>query len=442
MKKLVAVLLTTSVLLSMAAGCKKKTSERPSRKPTQTTEEPEISQVELGEVPTVKRENGQQAVFELSASSENGSMTDEELDQAYCQFVFGLMARCAGNAGKDNVLISPDSVLFALSMAAAGANGETLNQMMNVMVPGADNGAAFQYAVNRMNSLENESMRIANSVWINQEWSDGVYDDYLQYVQRHFDAGMSVLPFDNAAVELINSWVESKTEGRIKDLISELEPSNIMVLVNAIAFDAEWATAYEEDQVRNGTFTNGSGEEKEVTFLYGSENIYLENGEAIGFLKPYEDGKYAFLTILPEDRDVDINEFMADMTAEEYREFWESRDTYDNVYTSMPEFKNEYEVMLPDILQDMGMEYAFDRDAADFSNMCIMQAYISKVIHKTYIEVDRNGTKAAAATAVVMDGKSAMPVEEKEVFCDRPFAYAIVDLQTGVPVFIGTVEDV
>ena len=180
-----------------------------------------------------------------------------------------------------------------------------------------------------------------------------------------------------------------------------------------------------------------------MPFLSGAEEIYLDNGEAIGFLKPYDDGKYAFMTILPNDDSIDINEFMADMSPEEYWMFWESADSSVEVQIRMPEFKSEYEIRLPAILKDMGMVDAFDENNADFSNLCSTGAYISDVIHKTYIDVNRNGTQAAAATAVIVTEKAAMPQEETHfVICNRPFAYAIVDLDTGLPVFIGTVQDV
>ena len=149
------------------------------------------------------------------------------------------------------------------------------------------------------------------------------------------------------------------------------------------------------------------------------------------------------MTILPEDENVDINEFIANLTPEEYWEFWNSQDDSMEVYTVMPEFKSEYDIHLPAILSDMGMKDAFSDTDADFSNMTKKDVYISDVIHKTYIEVDRKGTKAAAATAVVMTEKCiAEPDPARYVTCDRPYAYAIVDKDTGLPVFLGTVETV
>lgn len=435
-KKIVAGLMTTSILLSMGTGCAKKTNGRSAFGSNNKKSSIPVT--------SVKRDNGQQAVFELAtAMSGKESMSQEELNMAYSKFIFEMMKRCAQDAKGENVLISPDSVLFAMNMTAAGANGNTLSQMTNTMVPGADEATAFSYAVNHMNSLKNDSLRIANSVWINQNKADSVYDDFLKYVRENFGAEVGTLEFDQGAVETINKWVEEQTEDRIHNLLEKLTDNDLMVLVNAIAFDGKWETSYAEDRVYEGTFRNGKGEEQKVMFLSGEESTYLSNGKAIGFLKDYDDGKFTFMTILPEDENVDINEFIANLTPEEYWEFWNSQDDSMEVYTVMPEFKSEYDIHLPAILSDMGMKDAFSETAADFSNMTKKDVYISDVIHKTYIEVNRKGTKAAAATAVVMTEKCiAEPDPARYVTCDRPYAYAIVDKDTGLPVFLGTVETV
>ena len=438
MKKRVAALLIASVIMSMAAGCSGKSEKKSSKVKNGT----EPNNVVTLDVPTVKRDNGKQAVFELSATT-GTELTQEEMDRAYADFIFGLMKRCAEESNGENVLISADSILIALDMTAAGADGDTLTQMMNTMVPGANNDQAFRYGVDRMNSLKNNSLKIANSVWLNEVKSSNIYEDYLDYVNKNFDAGVTILPFNEDALSAINSWVSEKTEERIPHLLDTINDEARMILVNAIAFDGTWKNGYEDYQVYEDTFTNGKGDRSRQMFLSSTESLYLSNDEATGFIKEYDDGKYAFMTILPNDASIDINEFMADMTSDEYWQFWDSRDSSCDVQTKMPEFKSEYGVELPTILKDMGMKDAFDANKADFSNMGRSSACISNVIHKTFIEVDRDGTKAAAATAVtVEDACIQEPEIVRQVFCDRPYAYAIVDMDTGLPVFLGTVENV
>ncbi len=434
MKKLVAGLLIAGMLMALPTGCKKNVE-------TPASQEPAVSA--MGGA--VKRENGKQALFELkNLQSGKKAMSDEELKKAYSQFVFGVMKNCAGLAQNKNMMISADSILFALEMAACGADGETLAQMTQTMVPGADNYEALRFAVERMNRLKNDSLKIANSVWINESKTARVYQDYLEYIEKNFDAGSKAVAFGPEGVSAINKWVAEKTNGRISDLLDELSPDDLMVLVNAVSFDGKWKNGYSDDDVWTQVFTGGDGQKREVMFIHGKESVYLQNEKATGFLKDYDDGKYAFLTILPNDTAMDINEFIANMTPEEYWTLWESRSEEFEVTTSMPEFKSEYDVQLAKILYDMGMEDAFDERKADFSNMATSQPCISKVIHKTFIDVNRNGTSAAAATAVVMTDECVReePDNVKKVICDRPFAYAVVDKETGLPVFLGTVENV
>lgn len=435
-RKIMTMLLTASMMMSMATGCGKKTAKKA-----------ENNNLTMN-VLTEKRENGQEAIFELvqkpiTSSSYEPAKEDEENKKAYAKFIFELMKNCLEEADGKNVMISPDSIFFALSMTAAGANGDTLNQMMNTMVPGRDTVEAFGYSVKRMNSLKNDSLKIANSLWINEGRSQSVYDDYLEYVKKNYEAGVDVLPFDAGTADKINEWVSKKTDGRISKLLEDVDSTSLMVLVNAITFDGQWAERYEDYQVAEGEFTTASGKKQKVKMLSGSEGVYFCSTKAEGFAKDYDDGKYTFLTILPKDESVDINEFMANFTSEDYWEFWESSSHEYSVSTLMPEFKSEYDIELPKILERMGMKNAFSPAEADFTNMCKSNAYISNVIHKTFIEVDRAGTKAAAATAVVMTESCVMePEEVKKVYCDRPYAYAIVDRDTGLPVFLGTVENV
>ena len=435
-RKLAATLLSTSVLLSMVAGCSKNNETSPRTKKTELTSN-ETS------LTVTERNNGKTPIFELAAQHPGQTMSQEELNKAYSTFIFELMKHCSESADGKNVLISADSVLLALEMTAAGADGNTLDQMLQTMVPNADHASAFQFAVDRMHSLQNDSLQIANSIWINQADSHSVYEDYLNYVERHFDASISVIPFDDQAVNTINNWVADKTKERITKLLDQLDSDSLMVLINAMAFDGKWQQTYEDSKVREHDFRNGNGETTTTDFLFSTESIYLHNADATGFIKEYDDGKYAFMTILPNDENVDINTFVANMSADDYWEFWDSMETDCKVYTRMPEFESEYDIQLNEVLKTMGMEDAFNEARADFSNMSLDPVYISKVIHKTYINVNREGTEAAAATAVVMEkGEIAAPEISYNVYCDRPFAYAIVDMDTGLPVFLGTVETV
>ena len=415
MKKTIAALLTASLLLSGMAGCARKTLSQ------------ETTQIHLEDV----------------QSGNTKPANSEELRKAYSEFVFGVMKHCAEMANGKNVMISSDSLLFALEMAAAGADGKTLDEMLNTMIPGADKETAFQFAIERMHALESDSLKIANSAWLNQRLAPAVREEYLNYIKKELGSQVQNIPFDDQAVPTINSWVNEKTDGMIPSLIDNVDPdTELMVLINAICFDSKWETGYDDSDVVKQEFHQKDGQSTDVDFLRSDEKIYVSNGNAQGFIKPYEGGEFGFMAILPNDQDVDINRLMADLTSEEYWKLWESQSTDYKVKALLPEFSGDYKAEMIPILQSLGMHDAFTANA-DFSKMTDTPAFISQVIHKTHIEVNREGTRAAAATAITIRALGiSHNSNERFVTCDRPFAYAIVDMNTGLPVFLGTVETV
>lgn len=449
-KKLIATTLTASLLLATATGCSKGTKSK-------------------SNIETIKQDNSNTAIYELASSkSYKNKSSDEKLKRAYSEFAIGMINRCAENSGKENFMVSPDSVLFALEMTAAGADGDTLDQMLETLVPGANKEDAFLFAVDRLDQIESDQLKAANSVWINEDSKGAVYKNFLKYVEKNFDAQVGAVPFNSTGVKEINSWVHENTNGMINKLLDELHSEDKMVLANALAFDAKWKKKFEVKDTRSMKFRRGDGTDEFCTFLCGENDVtYLSNDKATGFYKMYEGGKYAFVVMLPgapesdfddlelllgssgsskkeetkpDYSNVDINEFIADMTAEDYWDFV-SGGCSDDVEYAFPQFTSEYSTSLRDILKDMGMPLAFDATRADFGNMSnLTPLFISDVIHKTKIEVNAEGTKAAASTGVIMEHNDV--VMKRKVICDRPFAYAIIDLETRLPIFFGTVEHV
>ena len=373
---------------------------------------------------------------------------DQETQDAYLEFALSLYNHSFEYAqANENTMISPASVLFALGMTSAGAGGNTLEQMVNTMAPGQDAYSLHAFAGDynrRLNSSEDIMVRSANSIWINESKEASVYSDFLDYVTETYDAQIGSVPFDPSGVETMNNWVNSMTNGMIDRIVSdELTPDAFMVLINAIAFEAEWSDEFSEDMIHDGTFRNSDGSTSDVTMLREEEGRnYFETDFATGFARYYGDqNEYYFLAILPTDETVSANDFAASLTAEDYSEFINSRTMDYNVIYELPEFESDYNIGLNRILQDMGIVDAFDENTADFSNMSDTGAYITSVIHKTHIEVDSEGTRAAAATAVFTGDACVMePDNSRCVILDRPFAYAIVESSTGLPLFIGTVN--
>ncbi len=374
----------------------------------------------------------------------------ENMNEAYINFSIELFKRSLTEG--ENTLISPTSVETALTMALNGADGDTLTEMLTVLCPGATTEEinTFVQDLNTMLTYSTGAeFHIANSMWTNETiLGDCLNETYANTLKEDMNAEAHTLPFDNKAVEKINYWVDENTDGMIPKLIDDIDSLTAMYLINAMTFEGEWEEVYEDYQIKEDRFfTNAAGEEEEARMLRETGSYYLENEDATGFIKYYEGREYAFVAMLPKEEGA-IEDFVNKMTAEDYTTFYQSLTTEYDVITELPCFTYSYDTLMNDALADMGMPTAFTEGTADFSPMVTDESvnlYISKVIHKTYIELDENGTKAAAVTAVEMKTESAAledVKEVKEVILDRPFVYAIVDVETGIPVFMGTVNSV
>lgn len=375
---------------------------------------------------------------------------EAKMNEEYGRYTFELMKKISENAEKNaNIMISPASIMMALDMVAAGAKGETLRQINELFAKDTDPLEQQAFAselMKRFNASQKVKLACANAIWSDSKRLDGkINAEYKDYIKKTFDAEFSSTVFNGQTHEIINKWVDDKTDHMIPSLFdSPLDPNTVMVLVNAIRFEAEWEKAYTDKQITNRIFRGTEGE-KEASMLSSTEQEYFETAKATGFLKLYQGSEYAFAVILPKDEKADANSFIKDFTYEDYKAFLASREKCD-VRALMPEFKSDYQVGLNEILMQLGVTDAFSDAAADLTGIAEPaggRLYVSKVIHKSHIEVDRKGTKAAAATGITLDVKSAMPAKEfKEVICDRPYAYAIVDTVSMNPVFIGTVNNV
>jgi serpin B len=218
-----------------------------------------------------------------------------------------------------------------------------------------------------------------------------------------------------------------------------------MLLVNAVAFDAEWQKKYEPEDVHKNIFNSIDGTKDSVDFMFSTEGTTISDDTATGFIKYYQGGEYAFAAILP-DEELSLKEYVNSLTPEKFSKLLESKTNEELIRAGMPKFSYDYSSKLNDSLISMGMPSAFDGDLADFGRMFdrsdpnFNNPYIDYVLHKTHIDVDEEGTRAAAATVVSMKD-CAVLVPEKKIILDRPFMYAIIDTKTNIPVFIGSVTN-
>ena len=203
--------------------------------------------------------------------------------------------------------------------------------------------------------------------------------------------------------------------------------------------------SYEDHHIRDGIFTTEKGEKRDVELMYSSENCYLEDEKATGSIKYYDDYEYAFVALLPNEG-VTVGEYIESVDGKHINEML-SNPKYNVVSAAIPKFETEYSIEMSTVLSDMGMTNAFDTVVADFSKIGTSSdgnIKIDRVIHKTTITLDQNGTKAGAATAVLLDAESEMIESEppKQVFLDRPIVYMLIDCENNIPFFIGTMMDV
>ncbi len=389
----------------------------------------------------------------LTADIECSDVEGKEIDATFISYTADFSIDLFKNSvsigveSGENVLISPQSVLSALSMTANGAGSDCLSEMEDVLCGGngIDEHNQYMYTyIEDLNQSENVKFNVANSVWIkDDEEAIKVNDEFIQDCTDYYDAEVYMAGFDDNTVKDINSWVNEETEKMIPTLLNEIPAEAVMYLINAIAFEGEWATEYEDNQIiEDSEFTNFNGESQSVNMLSSTENIFIQDENSKGFIKLYKDGKYAFMAILPEE-DISVSEYIDSMTGDSFVNMYKNRE-YKDVIVKLPEFTYEYETELSPYLSSMGMRTAFT-EMADFSNMAVTAnpLYISKVLHKTFIQVDRHGTKAAAVTSVEMVSEScAEYVEPEYVILDRPFIYSIIDTETGLPIFIGVLNSV
>lgn len=345
--------------------------------------------------------------------------------------------------GEKNSMISPISVMVALSMAANGAEGETLEEMKEVLAPGMDVEKLNQYLHTLSQKLTQgeSSMGISNSMWIRDEENSvqvEVNRNFLQVLSDYYSAQVFKEPFNGETVDKINNWVFESTDGVIKNMIDEIDERTIIYLINAVTFNAEWENIYYDTAIFNGMFHNSDNTEIETKFMYSQENKYISYNGAKGFIKDYKGGSFSFAALLPPE-DVTLDEFIKNMEGEALIEAIKGYET-ESVLVYMPKFSCEYEIELSSMLKNMGMERAFDGEKAQFEKMCSTtggNVYIGQVLHKTFINVDERGTTAGAAAMVEIKNEGAALGEE--INLNRPFIYFVIDNDTGIPLFMGKV---
>jgi len=333
----------------------------------------------------------------------------------------------------ENYMISPFSIKMAMMMAANGGEGATQQEILDAFgVEDIDEYNNFaKNIIDRYNKNEKVKINVANSIWIKDDLRNLDFTkEYKDLISEYFDGTASKVKGSDA-VETINEWCSEKTNGKIKELIPT---SNFdAALVNAIYFKGEWAKKFEEYSTKKDNFTTYDGSIVEKEFMNQIEEFAYYEDENMQIVEmPYADYNTSMYVVLKNNDDkIDIEEAIEKMKST-------------RVHIKFPKFKVEYNDELSGILQQIGIKTAFSGNA-EFKNKMFGNSFgmfIDMVLHKTFIEVDEQGTEAAAATAILMKEFSAVmePVEEpKEFIADKPFMYFIRDNESGAILFMGEI---
>lgn len=387
---------------------------------------------------------GEKNTSEIQSEAAQIGIEDEaEFKANYIDFATAVLKNTVESG--ENSIISPLSLLTALTMTENGAGGETLSQMEQVLANGISVEKQNQELVNFIHQLPNTEkshLHQTNSIWFQgkeTEETQWVKETFLQKNADTFQADIFCAPFTHDTLKDINVWVSNETEGMISKVLDEIPLDVMMYLINAVAFEAEWERTYDKSQITEGEFLQENGTRKRVTMMYSDEFQYLEDEDTTGFIKPYADG-YSFVALLPADG-ITIEHYISNLSGKKWVKLLENVNKEEHVRAGIPKFNAEYEENMVKVLTDMGMPLAFDETQADFSEIGDKELFISCVLHKTYVSVDELGTKAGATTVVEMSKSAGMDIE-KEVILNRPFVYAIVDNSMNLPIFLGSVEKI
>lgn len=362
-------------------------------------------------------------------------------------FALDLYAELKNRDG--NLFFSPHSISTALAMTYAGARGSTEKQMAEVLHFDLEQKRlhpAFRELLDQLETGEGErgyQLSVANALWGQKGYE--FLEKFLNLTKENYGAGLSELDFigsTETARQTINTWVERETEDKIKELIKPgvLDQMTRLVLTNAIYFKGFWESQFEEEMTQPAAFTLVSGEKVQVPTMHRTADFKYAEAEDFQALElPYKGGDLSMTIFLPKETG-GLAALEQSLTAEKLAT-WLSSLGEQEVIVALPKFKMTSEFSLAEVLKSMGMTDAFDEDKADLSGMSGKKdLFITAVLHKAFVEVNEEGTEAAAATGVVV-GLTAAPPRQPVFRADHPFLFLIRDLRSNSILFVGRVMD-
>ncbi len=344
------------------------------------------------------------------------------------------------NAEEKNYLISPYSMIYALSILNEGASGNTKIQIEK----------ALKNKTISKSSIVQDKISIANALFIKNEYKKYINTNYINTIKDKYDG--EILFDDFYTPNVINDWAYKKTYKMIEKVIDQIDEDFVLGIANAIAIDVEWQNKFIEESTRKENFNKLDGTKKEVSMMHTDEGItYISNDNASGIIKnykKYDDVELEFIAILPNEKD--IKKYINSFDEKELNSLLANQKTTANydINLSLPKFKYDYDYKdFKDDLIGLGIVDAFNKNTANFDLMetedSFLDLYVGQAVHKTHIDLSENGTKAAAVTYFGMFKNTALPQQKEQlnIKFDRPFLYLIKEKNNSNIWFFGTVYE-
>lgn len=352
-----------------------------------------------------------------------------QLVEADNTFGFEIFQKIREKSNNENIMISPLSISGALAMVYNGANGETKAEMKETLnlngMTIEDINASHKLLIAALRSLDEKVVfEIANAIFCAQGFP--VKSDFININKTNYDAKIESLNFSSpSAVEAINNWVTEKTHDKIQSIIEQLNPLDRMVLLNAIYFNGTWSKKFDEDGTTLKDFKKSDGTTIEIPMMNKEDKLDYTSNELFHAIKlPYGSGQYNMTVLLPADGK-DSQDIIDGLSAENWTNWTKGFEVKEHVVVTMPRFKFAFEQKLNDVLYALGIQKAFQPSIADFSKISDEDLYINSVRHKSFIDVNENGTEAAAVTSITLANTIASPnnVQKTYFTVDKPFVF-------------------
>lgn len=416
----IATVMAVSILLTGILGC---VSEKTNALDPMPNSEPRKESISADQQPTLD--------------------VDTNLVDANTKFGFKLFSEILKQDTNKNVFVSPTSIAIALDMAYNGASGETQEAMAKVLELEGLSLDQLNQGNNALKaSLENADpdvqLSIANSLWANQ--GIDINPKFIKNNQEFYKAEVTELNFSSAkAAKEINRWVKKNTNGKIKTIVERTQADDLLFLINAIYFKGSWTREFDKSQTSDQAFYISDVNQKQHPMMYQyGKYQYYENDDFQAVSIPYGKERLSLYVFLPREGS-SLAEFQQQLTAENWLQWMKEFKSRDGSIR-LPRFKFEYDIKLNNSLKALGMDVAFT-DNADFSNLTSESAAISQVKHKTFVEVNEEGTEAAAATSIGIVSTSISIDQPFNIVVNRPFFCTVRDNKTGAILFMGSIVE-